>query len=107
MYVVSHRSLLLRSIRTELEPSRIDVAFFQVDEVYMPTSLESLEINAQLPSPSTDVRRVRRETNTGARRFRLQPDTDWYVIASVCYAAVDDKGEFEPSQFSFPRLLWD
>jgi hypothetical protein len=107
MYVVSHQSLLLRSIRTELEPSRIDVAFVEVEEVYMPTSLDSLEISAPLHPLSTDVPRVARESNPRARLFRLQRDRDWYVIASSCAAAMDDKGDFERSQFSFPRLFWD
>lgn len=107
MYVVSHRALLLRSSRTDIEPSRIDVAFFQVEEVHLPTSLDSLEISAYSIESSTDVRRARRESNPESKVFRLQRGSDWYVIASVCSAAADDKGEFEPSQFSLPRLLWE
>jgi hypothetical protein len=107
MYTVSHRSLLLRSIRTPAIPTRVDVAFVGVDAVHVPTTLESLicvERSAEWlksahPSAATPP--------SDARVFQLDYNHNYFIVAANAGVYIDERGEFEPSQASLPRMVWD
>jgi len=82
-YDVSHSQLLLRSVKSESSPSRIDVLFKAVVAIDLPTTLHGL--------------RLRREGD----EYSASGDT-WSgrVGAGACFAAEDEGEYFDPSAFS-------
>lgn len=94
-YVVSHRQLLLRSNKSPLQTSRVDVLFKNVKEVKLPTELDRLEIRE---ATTDEIARLGVDGESTARVFVVSgAEREGYVVAGAVAAVEDDKDYHEPS----------
>jgi hypothetical protein len=81
-YTVSHGQLLLRSVRTDVHSTRVDVLFKNVSWLDLPSTFTGLTITQ------------------GDERFALT-GRDWHgsVTAGACFTAEDEGAYDDPSPF--------
>ncbi len=104
LFTVSHRILLLRSVKAPGLSTRIDLVFKPVRHMNLPTVLDGI-----------DVRSMR----AGDEDFGLGPfvpgETLFFLaslpaqawVACGTMAAHEDGGDdFDPSHFSVPKMVW-
>ncbi len=100
LYSVSHGQLLLRSPKSAVEPSRVDVLFQNVLGLHLPTLMEGLNIEL------ADQQLARFATSNLAAWGPLKSNvfrvfgSDWegYVVASNVSTHVDDGEHHTPSK---------
>jgi hypothetical protein len=108
LYTVTHGTLLLRSVKEPGLPTRVDVIFKPVRYVRMPTTLVGLAVHSVLPSElhgelAESVGAVDPEDKV----FALAgPRGDAWVVSGVMGWHEDEGGDFEPSHFSVPQMVW-
>lgn len=105
IYCVSHRTLLLRSVKSEAWSTRIDVVFNGVSELCAPTTLRGIEL-FEAPRAWLDAARPRPDRALGDRVFRLSSTSEDFIVAATVAWHEDALGDFDPSHFSVPRLVW-
>jgi hypothetical protein len=102
-YTVSHAQLLLRSVRDELNSTRVDVLFKNVGFLALPTSM-TVEAIEEVPDDELgSVSGLPAEAVSGGRkvfRLRSQPG-DGLVVAGAMVSAEDEREFHEPS--ALPR----
>jgi hypothetical protein len=82
-YRVGHKTLLLRSVKSEPISTRIDVLFVAVDRLELPTLMHRLVIHSE------------------DREFQLRGDGWAGLVIAGAMAHEEDKGEyFDPSPFA-------
>jgi hypothetical protein len=91
-YTVSHRMLLLRSVRGGTE-RRIDAMFKGVSAIRLPMSLLGLAVSEK--ALGGDV-----------RRFFIDSGLEHHVDAQVMHTSQDGLGDHEPSALDLPALDW-
>ncbi len=106
IYCVSHRTLLLRSLKSDAWATRMDVVFTGVSELCAPTTLRGIEI-FEAPRSWLDSIWPRSDRAVADRVFRLSSSTDDFIVAATAGWHEDALGDFDPSHFSVPRLVWD
>ncbi|MBL8680640.1 MAG: hypothetical protein JNK05_15790 [Myxococcales bacterium] len=106
IYTVSHQSLLLRSVRTKTIPTRVDVAFVCVDAVYLPTTLESLIVVERSADWFREVNPTAAAPSSTSRVFQLDSTHNYFIVAGNAGVYIDELGDFDPSQASFPSTVW-
>jgi hypothetical protein len=107
-YVVGHRQLLLRSVKSARLPTRVDVFFKGVKEFHLPTSLTGLSITEASEADIRQLCTLRKSPslNSGDKVFKVQGvDFLGYIIAliAVCH---EDEGEYDdPSFFAESSII--
>lgn len=92
-YRVSHGQLLLRSVPTDVEPSRLEILFRNVFALQMTTEMEGISIRSSLDSETAQIEdSIGVEIGKiGLKVFILESVTSrGYVVASSCDSAEDD-----------------
>lgn len=80
-YTVSHAMLLLRSVKTEVFPTRVDVLFVGVEHIEIPSKMNQLRI-------------------TGEGHYVLAGQNWNGTVKALNCAVKEDRGEyFDPSPF--------
>lgn len=102
-YIVSMSQLLLRSTKSERFDTRVDIAFWNVQAIQLPTLLPGMRV---APADSEDTERIRAEAGIGAienTSVFLVADRGYrgYVVAGRMVTCEDSGEYFEPSQ------IWD
>lgn len=101
-YTVSHRQLLLRSLKTESHPTRIEVLVKDVRYVALPTTMEGLTFHR------CDASEVPPELSS------LSPEGPWVrvgsggvtgYVAGVAFVSEDELDYDDPSAFDFAHSL--
>jgi len=98
-YTVSHAQLLLRSVRDEGNPTRIDLLFKNVGFVALPASFDVDSIEELTDDHPVLSGALAREALRGDRRgfmLRSRPQ-DGVVVAGVMVSAEDELESHEPS----------
>lgn len=98
-YTVSHAQLLLRSVRDELNSTRVDVLFKNVGYVALPSTftVEAIEELSDDQANALDDLAVG-ALRDGRRAFRLKSERgDGVVVAGVMVEAEDELESHEPS----------
>ena len=100
-YSVSHGQLLLRSVRTEESPTRVDVLLKNVNHMRLPTSLPGLRIEERALEVTDDLPEVVRAETADAKAYWLSGrGYQRCVIASTCESVEDTE------DYSAPSRLW-
>jgi hypothetical protein len=83
LYAVSHGQLMLRSVKAEGEPRRVDILFKNVRSLNLPTTAEGLTIS---------------RIDDGF----VMGGVNWtgHIEADACFVAEDEGEYFEPSPFA-------
>ena len=101
LYTVSHRTLLLRSVKTGEAPTRVDLLFKGVKHISLASELEGADVHIVESAPSsmqlaTDEIVYKIESSRGAG-WVIATFFDWY----------EDSGEHDDdSHFSLPKVHW-
>jgi hypothetical protein len=99
LYVASHRTLLLRSVRDNQIATRIDLLFKPCDRLHLPTTIIGVDVRSIEPS---------RVSFAAQNVFTLTgDDIEAWVAADVFAWHEDDREYGDPSYFSVPRVVWD
>lgn len=97
-HVVSHSQVLLRSVRTDLLPTRIEILFKSVDFVCLPTRMPGLSVSEGSGDESVPGMIDSSLVSRGSIRFEVRgPQYEGFVIAGSITVAEDDKGYAEGS----------
>jgi hypothetical protein len=101
LFTVSHGQLLLRSVKTDQDPMRIDVLFKDVAYLALPAVLDRIQIDVvELRSlPEFATRGAHAQT---AYRITNGQGHCGYVVAGGLFSHFDDKEYYDPSHFSVP-----
>lgn len=105
LYTVGHRQLLIRSVRTDNDPRRIDVLFSNVSVISMPTWPDGMRIR-KLSADSGDLAGyveagVALKSEAGDSHFLLEGD-GWrgFISCGSIAVAEDELAYDDPSPFS-------
>jgi hypothetical protein len=104
LYTVSHSTLLLRSVKSGAEATRIDLLFKSVRRISMSSTLNGVDLRI-IP-----VSLLSRQADETADRCAMSLSggtlDNWILCGS--WASHEDDGEYgDPSHFSVPKLAWD
>ncbi|MGC4119346.1 MAG: hypothetical protein QM765_33230 [Myxococcales bacterium] len=108
LYTVSHRTLLLRSVKGKGATTRVDIIFKPVSQLRLPTELDGIRVRAVLPSGATpEVTALLEKCGPDEKLYSLSGDNlDGWVMAGMV-AWHEDEGDYgDPSHFSVPRMVW-
>jgi len=96
--VVGHNQLLLRSTKSESEPTRIEILFKPVRALELRTVLDGLRIRLANPDEAEQIAIKSGDPGNWATFFVLESDT-WsgYVVAETMVSAEDDGEYSDPS----------
>jgi hypothetical protein len=96
--VVSHGQVLVRSVKSDTEPTRIDVLFKPVRAMKLPTKFEGLRVR---DAEADETERIEAEVGTleaDEQAFVVESDGfDGYVVAALVSTHEDEKEYDEPS----------
>ncbi len=98
---MGHGQLLLRSVKTDTEPTRIDILFKAVRAMKLRTTLEGLRVQDADAHEGEAIARETGEPPKSDLRFFVIESRGFrgYVVASAM-ATVEDEGDYnDPSQF--------
>lgn len=102
-YIVSMSQLLLRSTKSERFDTRVDIAFWNVQAIQLPTLLPGMRV---APADSDEVERIKAEAGLGATEntpvfLVVGRGYRGYVVAGGMVTCEDSGEYFAPS------LIWD
>lgn len=102
-YSVSHMQMLLRSPRTPDIETNIDVVFWGVEFVELPTSLLGIEIIAASSGDASDLRaRLKRNVEPGGL-FRVVSSGNSYVVVASGFTVFQNMLDiFDSTVICFP-----
>jgi hypothetical protein len=108
VYVASHGTLLLRSVKDETHPTRLDVLFKSTRYMSLPAVIDGLVIRENTTEEPAGVDGLRALIRKGDRMLTLgsKPVAAW-VVAGLVEWHEDDGDYGAPSYFSdVPRMTW-
>jgi hypothetical protein len=105
LFTVTHRTLLLRSVKDTNNATRIDILFKQVRHLYIPSQFNGLDVveGEFLGVPEN----LRASLKVGEKIYRMtSPAFDGWIVATTC-AWHEDNGDYgDDSYFDVPRVVW-
>jgi hypothetical protein len=89
-YTVSHGQLLLRSTKSSLRPTQVDILFKDVSMVALSTSIEDVEVLEELVEEE--------QSRENRKRFLVRGvGVDGYVVAGAVFHAEGDYSHWDSS----------
>ncbi|EFH79764.1 hypothetical protein Krac_0267 [Ktedonobacter racemifer DSM 44963] len=107
-YIVSHSQLLLRSVKTKMFPTRIDVLFKPVDWICLPTHFNGLIVEAANPEQARIISTLSGISLDQSESFWVLRggECEGYVVASVYFIDESTREDNEPDIWNEP-LHWE
>jgi|SRR5215472_9852408 len=103
-YTVGHCQLLLRSTKSAVFPTRVDVFFKGVSEIHLPTLFDGLSIWEASDSEASSMGRFSQSPD--AKNFVVKGKGFSGYVAALTVACHEDEGEYDdPSFFSKNNIL--
>lgn len=100
-FTVGMNRLLLRSVKSESHPTRIDVLFQNVKAMSLPTQLDGLVITEPVPARERDlIEETGLMPDEGTVFFEIETSgRTGFVVAGVVVVDEDQGEFFEPSKY--------
>lgn len=107
-YIVGHSQLLLRSVKTKMFPTRIDVLFKPVDWICLPTHFNGLIVEAANPEQACIISTLSGISLDRSKSFWVLrgEKCEGYVVASVYSIDESTREDNEPDIWNEP-LHWE
>lgn len=102
-YTVSHAQLLLRSVKTDVDETRVDVVFKNVRAMSLCNAFEKLSVQE---CAVEDLEAATPQSGPNAKGYKLKSErfTGW-VVADAMFVHEDDGEYGDPSAIYAPGLV--